>query len=299
MQKILTLATCLALSLAAKDKLVQLINLSAPGASSPNEIYNFTKNETHNFKEPNKLTNLGITQQFLIGSELRQRYIIDEQFLNSSYNVDYALVQSVFDDASILSAQAQLVGLYPPESNAYWVNSNQKYNAVPPIEGYDFTKFIDELETEGALQGSYSPFAINMIGSDDDIMLTRNDKSCPNYHRLSNKLRNCPEFQKRCAKYTDTLYPKLSKCTGQNITEFHHAANVCQYALAAHSQGIELRLNFTEHEECEELLQNQLYYEAIGNDDLWKYSASSFMKYLGEQILVSTGDMSIFETETF
>ena len=41
-----------------------------------------------------------------------------------------------------------LLGLYPPGQNNYTLKEEQKDNAVPPIEGFDFKPWIDEMGLE-------------------------------------------------------------------------------------------------------------------------------------------------------
>lgn len=42
-------------------------------------------------------------------------------------------IQSTFDQKSILSAQAQLLGMFPSETSVNYLNEWQQQNAVPPL----------------------------------------------------------------------------------------------------------------------------------------------------------------------
>ena len=57
-------------------------------------------------------------------------------------------LQTEWNDAAILSAQAMMLGIYPPGKNNYKITEDQKYHAVPPIEGFDFKPWIDEMGLE-------------------------------------------------------------------------------------------------------------------------------------------------------
>jgi len=63
-----------------------------------------------------QLTPLGVRQQYLIGDELRYRYVEEQknQFLDEKYNISQIYIQSMWADHTVLSAQAMLLGLYPP-----------------------------------------------------------------------------------------------------------------------------------------------------------------------------------------
>ena len=67
------------------------------------------------------MTPLGIRQQYMIGDELRYRYVEEQknQFLSEKYNITQIFIQTSWNDTAILSAQAMLLGMYPPGQNNY------------------------------------------------------------------------------------------------------------------------------------------------------------------------------------
>jgi hypothetical protein len=71
-----------------------------------------------------------------------------------------------------------LLGLYPPGKNNYKITEEQKYNAVPPVEGFDFKPWIDEMGLE-ALPYQTTVFPIQMNGWSYDYMLALDDDNCP------------------------------------------------------------------------------------------------------------------------
>ena len=71
-----------------------------------------------------------------------------------------------------------MLGIYPPGKNNYVLEENQKYHAVPPIEGFDFKPWIDEMGLE-ALPHQTTIFPIQMNGWDYDYMLALDDVNCP------------------------------------------------------------------------------------------------------------------------
>ena len=95
-------------------------------------------------KYANRITPLGQRQQFLIGSELRLRYVDEAKVLSPDYIISQMTLQAPFMAKNILSLQAQMMGLYP-STNANDLTEWQQGNAVPPIEGADFSKWQQEL----------------------------------------------------------------------------------------------------------------------------------------------------------
>lgn len=71
-----------------------------------------------------------------------------------------------------------LLGLYPPGKNNYKIEASQKYNAVPPVDGFDFGPWIEELGL-AALPFQTTIFPIQMNGWSYDYMLALDDENCP------------------------------------------------------------------------------------------------------------------------
>lgn len=119
----------------------------------------------------------------MIGDELRLRYIEEQKkndvfnFLADLYDITQIYIQTSWNDTSILSAQAMLLGMYPPKKNNYKIKAEQKYNAVPPVEGFDFKPWIDEMGEE-ALPFQTTIFPIQMNGWSYDYMLALDRKNC-------------------------------------------------------------------------------------------------------------------------
>ena len=70
-----------------------------------------------------------------------------------------------------------LLGMYPPKMNNYVIKEEQKYNAVPPVEGFDFKPWIDQMGLE-ALPFQTTIFPIQMNGWSYDYMLALDDDNC-------------------------------------------------------------------------------------------------------------------------
>lgn len=70
-----------------------------------------------------------------------------------------------------------MLGFYPPGQNNYQITEEQKYNAVPPIDNFDFKPWIDEMGTE-ALPHNATIFPIQMNGWNYDYMLALDNDNC-------------------------------------------------------------------------------------------------------------------------
>ncbi len=98
--------------------------------------------------------------------------------MDELYNITQIYIQTSWNDTAILSAQAMLLGLYPPGKNNYKIEESQKYNAVPPVEGFDFKPWIDEMGLE-ALPYQTTIFPIQMNGWSYDYLLATDNQNCP------------------------------------------------------------------------------------------------------------------------
>lgn len=75
-----------------------------------------------------------------------------------------------------------MMGLFP-SSEENNLNEWQQGNAVPPIEGADFSKWQEELGAH-ALPFGLNTFPINQYGRASDYMLAASDFNCPKFDSL-------------------------------------------------------------------------------------------------------------------
>lgn len=111
-----------------------VFEVSLEGASTPSVLYGKTQNSQDEPRFKDYLTPLGQRQQYLVGSEYRLRYVDEAQYLNYSYDINDIWIQSTWNAKQIVSAQAQLHGLYPPYTNINTLTEWQQKNAVPPLD---------------------------------------------------------------------------------------------------------------------------------------------------------------------
>ena len=95
--------------------------ISAQGSHTPSKLLNLTATKDDEPKFADYVTPLGIRQLYMIGDELRYRYVEEQltaagayTFMEKLYNITQIYIQTSWNDTAILSAQAMLLGLYPP-----------------------------------------------------------------------------------------------------------------------------------------------------------------------------------------
>lgn len=88
-------------------------------------------NETSPAWRPGELTQNGKRQHYLIGSEMRNRYMVKNALLDPlRYRASEVYVRSTDRNRTIESALSQLLGLYPL---GHSLDDNQTSSALPTI----------------------------------------------------------------------------------------------------------------------------------------------------------------------
>ncbi|XP_043508620.1 lysosomal acid phosphatase-like isoform X3 [Frieseomelitta varia] len=151
-----------------------------PIRTYPNDPYN---NESIWPVPYGQLTNIGKNQHLLLGRWIRKRY---SHLLNDLYSPYDIYIQSTDVDRTLMSAESQLAGLYPPVSKQIW--SNIKWMPIP----------------------------VHTIPEDKDNILAAK-KYCPRYDYELEKVLNSPEIQK-INKENEKLYAYLTEKTGNKIS---------------------------------------------------------------------------------
>ncbi|EZA59943.1 prostatic acid phosphatase [Ooceraea biroi] len=138
-----------------------------------------------------QLTNLGKHQHLLLGRWLRKRY---SNFLSDTYTLYDIYVRSSDVDRTLMSAEANLAGLYPPVKNQVW----------------------DSLK--------WMPIPVHTVSEKEDYLL-RQTKYCPRYDYELQKLLTSPEFL-RINKENAKLYDYLTENSGMEISSLKNAEHL-------------------------------------------------------------------------
>ncbi|NXX45993.1 PPAL phosphatase, partial [Tricholaema leucomelas] len=109
-----------------------------------------------------QLTQVGMRQQWELGQVLRQRY---RDFLSASYRRQEIFIRSTDCDRTLMSAEANLAGLYPPEGQ-------QMFN--PNI--------------------SWQPIPVHTVPESEERLLKFPLTPCPRYEQLQKETRHSAEY---------------------------------------------------------------------------------------------------------
>ncbi|CAN2389695.1 Belongs to the histidine acid phosphatase family [Pristimantis euphronides] len=165
----------LALGQASKEKKLKLVVVVfRHGDRSPIRTYPKDKYQENSWPDGfGQLTELGMKQHYELGAYLKKRY---SGFLNESYSRSEVYVRSTDVDRTLMSAQANLAGLYPPVGRQIWNKSI-----------------------------AWRPIPIHTVPISQDKLLKMPLKNCPRYEDLLTETFQSEEFLSLIGPYKDFL----------------------------------------------------------------------------------------------
>ncbi|OMJ84873.1 hypothetical protein SteCoe_13930 [Stentor coeruleus] len=137
---------------------------------------------------PGQLISEGMRQHYLIGSELRNRYIIGHKLLQANYYQPEIYIVSSDFNRTLMSAQSQLQGLYPMGTGENLRSKEMFYKSKPPIGIQNFDSVAGNLGMAG-LPGNIQVVPIHTNERKHQITLVPKN-ACSYYEYLTNEREN-------------------------------------------------------------------------------------------------------------
>ncbi|KAJ8956334.1 hypothetical protein NQ318_015072 [Aromia moschata] len=169
------------------DELLSVVVLFRHGDRTPIKSYRYDHyDESYWPLGYGQLTKIGKRQQYALGRSLRKRY---DGLLPEKYDPRDILVQSSNFDRCLMSAAANLAGLYPPRDHQVW------------LEGL-----------------AWQPIPIHTAPEEEDAVLAQK-RPCPRYDKLYDELMATDEIQDIGWDYLE-FFDFLSANSGEKIDSF-------------------------------------------------------------------------------
>jgi hypothetical protein len=235
--------------LVASGKLLSVVEIARHGAR--NTLVRFPWDSFEWEVPPAEMTRDGTVQHYLIGRELRSRYVNKDSNIPGSYNLSRVFIRSTDVSRTFLSVQAQMFGFFN-QGPTLMVPSN-KFNILPPFEVPDVEKTIEKLQ-DFALPHQFQPVSILVEDIESDLVLAAYYKSCPRVAELISETENEEVYLKKKENYEKNTKKELEKNLNVSSIEFNEVAWT--------ADGLEC-LKFAGFDTTK-IIQEKMYQEIIG-----------------------------------
>jgi hypothetical protein len=269
--------------------LKHVVHVSSSGLHAPDTIYPWTKNPSDNFQTPGALTSVGERQNYYIGNEMRERMVKEQSLLDESFNAHQYYIQSKFAARNSNSLESFMHGIYPPASNDLTIDESQEARALPPNPSSSASDFITSLGN-AALPHGFTPFPIQMVAPEDDLMLGMNQQNCKQYDDLIANYHHTGFYQQDVEKLAPQI-EKIGKAAGHKHLEYDEAVKMCQYHKAATRVGMDLTVHL-DSDDCDAILFNEQYYRISFQSAQYQLGSVDFYNKLFKQLNGLSNDNS-------
>lgn len=164
-----------------------------------------------------ELTQNGKRQQYLIGEEVRERYMVKNKLLDEArYNPKEIMVRSTDINRTIESAMAQMLSLYP---TGYSLELNQTAKALPILAvDQDIKDQVTKEMDRVALPHNYFPVPVHVQNWMNDIFQATD--SCPIVAAERKRRQSAPEINDILMKEHKDLVRELATLVGKDPDTF-------------------------------------------------------------------------------
>ena len=220
-----------------------------------------------------ELTGIGLRQHFLVGYRNRIKYVNETNLIKPEYDPREVFIISTDSNRTIMSANAQVQGLYPPGTGPQ-IFQNQSDNAVPPVNIEDIKEEKEKLDEDdfAALPYKMNIIPVHSFFNADHFIQLQDKKVCPTtveYYKKNQKRKDVVEFlDKMTEKYGDKLQELLINNESRDVLkDYTKAYYIFDTIISRYTEGYELPI--LNESVTDEMLLNDSFkffeYDLIGN----------------------------------
>ena len=191
-----------------------------------------------------ELTGVGLRQHFLVGYRNRLKYMIENRLISEQYDPREVYLISTDSNRTIMSANAQVQGLYLPQTGPS-LSKEQAEVAVPPvkIEEYDEEKKILDEDNYTVLPNRMNIMPIHNFFTKEHFIQLQDKKVCPNAAQIYDNNQNRKEVVDFLNNMTDKYGKNLAKILIENkynetsLKNYTNAYNIFDTIIAHYTEG--------------------------------------------------------------
>lgn len=245
-----------------------------------------------------ELSNVGMRQHYLIGTQVRKTYIDKHQLISPLFNSSEILFYSTDRTRTLESGMSQISGLFPPSACQQTLTEWQQKNALPPVPVEDIQELLKELG-EKALPDCFNLFPIYSEKNEHSYDIQCQDSDCRAYQDVSSQLCSSKEQRELQQPFIDFLTPAFQKHIGPVTAG--DVGSICSYLVLAEVHTFDLKFNWWQNgnsqtlssnfkddaevyqqimDNCKALDNAGLYCKSWGDERLWKVGAKRYLDKL-------------------
>ena len=181
-----------------------------PSNSILNDMYNFK------VEGDGDLTPIGMRMHYMLGYKNRLRY---HSLLSKIYDPKEIIVYSSHQTKAIMSAQAQLIGMFPPQSGTE-LTDDELIKAIPPNPLIEALKEETAILKNNPLPGNMQMVPVHLLDTKEVDFLENSPRSCHPLAKAKQKLKESPIVVNTLHKLNSTYGDKLMRLFKKNDTRF-------------------------------------------------------------------------------
>ena len=167
-----------------------------------------------------ELTGVGLRQHFLVGYRNRIKYTVENQLISDTYDPREVFLISTDSNRTIMSANAQVQGLFMPGTGPR-LFANQSDSAVPPVKTEDISDAKKELDESGftALPDNMNVIPVHSFFNADHFIQLQDKKVCPTTVEYYKKNQQRDEVINFLKNMTDKYGEKMNETLIKKIVQ--------------------------------------------------------------------------------
>ena len=233
----------------SSDQLRWAFEIFRHGARTP--YSGMTKNFTDCFGQKwfglKELTGVGLRQHFLVGYRNRIKYIEENKLISDTYDPREVYLISTDSNRTIMSANAQVQGLFMPSTGPR-IFENQTKAAIPPVNMKDIETEKNKLDKDGytALPDNMNVIPVHSFFNADHFIQLQDKKVCPTTIEFYNKNQKRDEVVNFLKSMTEKYGKKLNEKliipdkSEDVLNDYTKAYYIFDTIICRHSEGYDL-----------------------------------------------------------
>ena len=194
-----------------------------------------------------ELTGIGLHQHFLVGYRNRLKYVNEYGLISPVYNPREIYLISTDSNRTIMSANAQVQGLFPPGTGPF-IYPNQSNNSLPPVKKEIIEEEKNELDEMNytSLPNNINIIPVHSFFNADHFIQLQDKKVCPKtneYYKKNQQRKEVANFLNEMAnKYGDKLNEKLitSDKSKNVLKDYTKAYYIFDTIISEYTEGYDL-----------------------------------------------------------